>query len=175
MTEQQTSLRRLWAIIVAAATKHVVGSILGMLPTSLVITWIVTAVKHRTWLPEIEAGPVFWLTLTALSALLLLHHLFLRPRKLEQEQRQKRMLQLVEDAYEGVERIFEPRIMNPASPGNLVYMRKSARDAVDLLVPHLEAEGIDYPGLLDPAVADSVKAWQGCLRKLRMKLSAELD
>ena len=175
MSQHQTSLSRLWSIIVSAATKHVVGSILGMLPTSLVITWIITAVKHRTWLPDIELSPEFWLTLTVLSALTVFYHFVLRPRRLARERQQERMLRLVEEAYEAVERIFEPGILNPASPGNPVYMRKAARDAVDLLVPHLEAQGVRHPGLLDPEAVDSVSAWQGRLRELRMKLNADVE
>lgn len=166
--------------IVAIAKQVVVAAVVASVPVSYLLTWITNSIKHRKWWPTVELPPGFWLVLAALSTLVFIYHGFMKPyrrsrhrhrervqRREQREQEQER--HIIDLAYERVEYVLNPKVLDPEHPGNPAYMKKQARDAVDRVVQQFDAKGISHPGLIDVESPIDLETWHQFLRVMRIR------
>ena len=174
------TIRKSFEGFIVHITKLVVVQVVATVSVSYLLAWISNSTKQGRWWPPVVLPPEFLWILALLSTTILIYHGFINPyirsRRRHHERMQRRELRereqerhIIDVAYEHVEYVLNPKVLDPEHPGNPAYMRKQARDAVDKVVQQLDAKNIAHPGLIDVESPSELETWHQFLRLMRIR------
>ena len=173
------TLRRISNWLLAITAQQIVVKVVALVPFSYVTTWITNTIYKGEWWSAADLPPGFWLVLSILSAPVLIYNGYVKPwtrsRRRKHERLQRREQQerknernIINEAFERLEFVLHPEVLDPDHPGNPAYMRKQARDAVDSVLKQFNAKNISSPGLINVNSNSDLATWHEFLRKARI-------